>query len=334
MELTSVSTFIPSYMKRTGIRQEDLDDDILLEFAVEAGQKLQSDNSCEHVVCLLPAKNYNAPKPPGFKKIVEIAFKNENFRHNRLMYHDEVISWTDENFFGCQVKVSVECPKCHEHTDDCMCKSDSVVIRVDDQWLKNNSERHYWNNPRYVGAYGLNKEGGLGCFYHPEFSLMRPAQNKFFGADYHVKGCMNLDRRLKAQAPIEYKLENKNIRINAESGIILLAYLSIPMDENGLALVQDDVDVFNAIFWDVEAKMLYRIKNKSKDNYRYSQDAEKKAEFYLSRAKEKVDAMTPQEWYAMMRNYQKRIKYTGADSQAGRMMRDKYDGAVNRRRNG
>lgn len=338
MELTSISTFISTYIKRTGIKPEDLDEDIILDFASEAAEKLQSDNDYEHIVTLLPVKNYNAPKPSGFKKIIETAFHSGQLKDNRLMWHDEVISWTSENFCGCEVKISIECPECHQHTDNCNCKTNSVIIKADDEWLLNNTERKYWHNPRYVGAYGLNKEGRRTSFYHPQFTLMRPTQHKFFGANYqtksHVNGCMNLDRILLGTKPIEYRLENKNIRVNSESGTILLAYKAVCKDEDGYALVQDDVDVFNAIFWDVEAKMLYRIKHKSKDNYRYSQDAEKKAEFYMARAKEKVDAMTPQEWYALMRNYMKHIKYTNSDSQAGRMLTDKFDGAVRRRRNG
>lgn len=328
MDLTSLSTFPATYIGRTDLQPEFLDHGLLMGFAAEAAEQLHSDNTCEHVVSLLTVKNYNAPRPAGFKKIVEIAFKATDFRRNRPMYHDEVISWTGKNFAGCDIKISVECDKCHQH--QCSCGDDSVVIQVSDEWLQSNVERNYWNNPRYIGVRGLNKSGGTSCFYHPEFSLMRPAQHKYFGADYHVRGCINLDARLLGQWPIEYKLERKNIRTNAESGTILLSYLAAPKDEEGFYLVPNDVDAFNYIFWDVESKMLYKNKRKAKENYAWAQDAEQKALYYLGIAKGKIDNIKPLKWAAMMRNYQKMIPYRNMDVQAGRVQADRFGGAIRR----
>lgn len=332
IELTSLSTFISTYIKRTRIQPEDLDEDILMDFANDSVQKLHSDKTCEDIVALLPVSNYNAPKPVGCRKFIEIAFKNESYRHKRLMYHDEVISWTGKHFSGCDIKVSVECPKCRE-TTPCGCKDNSVIIKVDDEWLAANVERQYWNNPFYVSAHGINKMGGIGSFYHPEFSLMRPARHRFFNADFHVKGCLNLDRRLLADWPIEYKVDpvSRNIRVNAESGTILLSYLAIPKDEEGFPLAPNDVDAFDAIFWDVRAKMLYRDIDKKKNNFQLFQHAENKAEEYMEIAKAKIDAIKPAEWNAIMRNYLKGVRYRNSDTQAGRIMRDKFDGAIRRR---
>lgn len=332
MELVSLSTFLSTYVKRTNIQPEELDEDIVLDFAIDAVQKLHSIKTCNHVVALLPVVNYNAQKPTDFYNIVEIAYKNEDFRKTRLQYHDEVISWTDKNFAGCDVKISVECPECHEHR--CACGDDSVIIKVDDEWLMANVERYYWNNPRYIGVHGLNKMGGIGSAHHPEFSLMKPARHRFFAANSHVKGCLNLDHRLLGDWPIEYKLENRKIRTNVESGTILLAYNATPKDEAGFPLAPDDVDAFNAIFWDVEAKMCYRNKGKDKDNYRYSQDAERKAAVYMEEALKKINAISPQEWKVIVQANFRMIPYWDNDVQGNRAMADKFRGAMNRYRYG
>lgn len=332
-DLVSLSTFLSTYIKRTNTQPEDLDEDIVLDFANDAVQKLHSDKTSEHIVDLLPVSNYNTPKPKDCRKFVELAFKNEPFRGRGLMYHDEVISWTGQNFAGCDIKVSVDCPKCHEHKTKCGCPPESVVIKVDEDWLSANVERHYWSIPFYRGTYGLNKMGGIGSFYHPEFSLMRPTSHKFHGADFHVKGCRNLDRRLLADWPIEYKYDPKtrSIRSNVESGTILLSYLAIPKDDDGYPLAPDDVDAFEAIFWDVRAKMLYRDIDKKKNNFTLFKDAMHYAKEYMETAKDKIDAITPAEWYRIMRKYQKGVKFNNSDSQAGRLLRDKFDGAVRRR---
>jgi len=332
MELTSLSTFPATYINRTDLQPEHLDEGILMGFAAEAAEELHSDKTCNHVVTLLTVKNYNAPKPPGFKKIVEIAFKIDRPRTNRLMYRDEVISWTGKTYEQCDLKITIECDKCHQH--QCECGDDSVIIKVDDDWLKANAERNYWSNPRYIGVRGLNKAGGLSCRHHPEFSLMRPAQHKFFGADYHVRGCVNLDSRLLGEWPVEYKLEGKNIRTNVESGTILLSYLAAPKDDDGFVLVPNEKNAFDYLFWDVDAKMLYRNKRKVKEYYNWAQAAEAKASFYLNIAKAKVDGIRPLEWAAMMRNYQKTIPYRNIETQAGRPQADRFPGAVRRRIDG
>lgn len=335
LELTSLSTFLSTYVKRTNTQPEDFDEDILMDFANDAVQKLQSDNTSEHIVALLPVSNYNTPKPKDCRKVIEMAFKNESYRHNRIMYHDEVISWTGDNFGSCNIKVSVECPKCHEGRNDCTCAQDSVVIKVDDDWLRANVERNYWQMPFYAGTYGLNKMGGIGSFYHPEFSLMRPASHRFHGADFHVKGCRNLDRRLLADWPIEYSYDPKTkcIRTNAEEGMILISYLAIPKDEDGFPLAPNDVDVFNAIFWDVRAMMLYRDIEKKK-NLQLLLHAEQKAKEYMETAKDKINAIKPAEWYKIMRKYQKGVRLNNSDTHAGRVLRDKFDAGVRHRRDG
>jgi hypothetical protein len=328
MDLISLQTFISEYINRTDLQPEDMNTSTIMTFASPAVQKFQVDKLCNHIVTLIRVENYNAPLPKNFCKIVEAAYKPTEYKkYDRLMYRDEVVSWTGKNFAGCDVKISVDCPKCHQHT--CSCGDDSVLIKVDDDWLMANVERQYWDNPRYLGVYGLNKQS---CsIYHPEFELIRPAQHKFFGADYHVRGCVNLDTRLLGQAPAEYRIENKHMRINAETGLILLAYLAYQTDDKGYPLIPDDTDVFEAIFWEVEYKMLYKYKRKAKENYQLAMNAKQLAETHMRRALEKVNQKTPLEWYAIIRNHFKQIPYRNVDSQASRVLADRFDEFVRRR---
>ena len=328
MELTSITKFLATYAGRTDVQPENLDELDILTFAAETASDFQVDKVCDPMVSFLSIENYNARMPPRFKKIIECAYKDPlSHLNNPVLYHDEVISWTAKNFADCDVKITVECPKCHQH--QCSCGDDSVVIRVDDEWLAANVERNYWDNPRYSGVYGLNKPGAISSFYHPQFTLMRPAQHKYSGASYHVRGCVNLDRRLKANAPVAYQMVSKQagdlMRVNVEEGVILLAYLAKQYDDDGWPLVPDCKEVFDAIFWDVEAKILYKYKNKKKEYYQWAQNAEIKAEKHIGRAIEKITAITPQEWDATMRNLLKMVPYRNYDQQAGRSLTDRYD---------
>jgi len=338
MELVSLSTFPASYIKRVNLQPDQLDEDVLLDFTIDAVQRLQSEKTCNHLVDLIPVANYNAPKPKDFSRIVEIAYTGEaDWRQNYVkgVYHDQIVSWTDQNSAGCNVKVTVECPDCHEHRKSCKCDNkEGVLLVADDEWIGGNVEVRYWNNPRYIGAHGLNKMGGHGSFHHPEFSLIRPARHKFFGSNYHVRGCVNLDQRLMGKWPVEYKLEDRKIRVNAETGLILLSYLAIPKDEMGFPMVPDDVDVFEAIFWDVEYKMLYRDKDKKKVNYQYFERAKQYSEFHMRRAIHKINAISPQEWNSILRNIFKTLPYRNIDAMAHRAQADRFHPFVGHRRNG
>src|SRR5690606_18502097 len=251
-------------------------------------------------------QNYNGAKPKNFNKIVEIAFSGEPAQKLRPLYHDLVVAWTGQNFAGCDVKVSIECPKCHEH--QCSCGDDSVRIKVNDDWLSANADRRYWNLPWYRGSAGLDKPMPP-SFYGSGFHLIRPKTSPWFGAQYHVRGCPNLDNKLMSNCPVQYVFENKSIRINAETGTILLSYLQNQTDEKGWPLIPNDPDLFEALFWDVEYKILYRQKRKHKDNYQLAMNAKRMGEDHMARAKSKLESMSPLEWNQMIANYFKTVRY-------------------------
>lgn len=327
MELISLQSFITEYIERTDIHPDDMDETAVLSFAATAAQKLQTEKQCLHKVTIIPIKNYNAKLPGDFYRAIEAAYKGEgNMRKtSRPAYMDKIVTWTNSRFEECDIKVNIDCPECVDPDEQ------GIYIEVDDNWINANTEFRYWKNPRYRGAYGLNKFGGIGSAYHPEFTLMRPAQHKFFGAGYHVRGCINMDRELLGDYPIEYRIENNYIRVNVETGTVLLAYKAIPTDESGLPMIASDPEVFEAIFWDVEYKMLYRNKRKQ-GNYQFFMNAKQLSEFHMRRAYEKLDTITPLEWNSIIRNMFKKLPYRNMNVHARRVLADRFDGFVRGRR--
>lgn len=329
MELTTLDKFLSYHSSRVDIQPEHYDDAEILTWASDTAEYFQVDRMCDPTVTLLRVSNYTTMLPPKFKKIIESAYKSETNFSDRPMYRDEVVSWSGKVFGDCDVKFTVECPKCHQH--ECPCGDDSVLIRVDDDWLQANVDRHYWQNPRYIGAYGLNKPGQIRSLYHPAFSIMRPARHKYHAADYHVKGCINLDARLQGRTPVEYQKLNKHLRLNAENGIVLLAYLAKQTDENGWPLIPNDTDIFEAMFWDVEYKYLYKYRRRQRENYQMAMNAKKMAEDHIRRALEKISAIDPRTWSGLIMNYIKGIPYRNADSMADRTIADRYPEMLRRR---
>lgn len=325
MDFVNIDNFFSEYIDRVDIQAEQLDEARIRNFVATAVQKIIVTKSCEHFVDILQVKNYNAKKPANMYKIEEMAYCMEDLIANKVGYVDQIVSYTNSSFEECDIKLSIDCPDCADS------KNGPVKIQVDDNWLKANSERHYWNVPFYNGAYGLNKIGPQSK-YHSKFALIRPAQHKFFGASYHVKDSPNLDMKLMADSPVEYKVEANSIRLNMERGNILISYLRTPTDEKGYPLIPNDPDVFEAIFWDVESKMLYRDKYKKEGAFNMSMNAKQLAEQYFARAKEKLDTVTPHEWSVIRSKYFRNIPVHNLSAQGGRKIRDKYDSMI--RRNG
>lgn len=330
MELTTLDKVVAMFYSRKDILPEHSNDAEIMTLASDTAEYFQVDKMCDPTVTMMRVENYTTPLPSKFKKIIESAYKGDNVRdaHDRPMYRDEVVSWSGKVFKDCDVKFSVECPKCHQN--ECPCGDDSVLIRVDDDWLQANADRNYWQDPRFVGSYGLNKPGNIYSRYHPEFSLMRPARHRFHAADYHVKGCINLDARLQGRSPVEYQKLNKHLRLNAETGTVLLAYLAKQTDEFGWPLVPNDTDIFEAFFWNIEYKYLYKYQNRHKDNYQKALRAKEYAEFHLKRAVEKLTTIPPAQWAGMIMNYFKTIPYRNADQMAHRTIGDRFDAFVRR----
>lgn len=325
MELISIRTFFSEYIDRTDVQPEELAENIILNFAITAAQKMQTQKQCEHIVKLVRVSNYNAELPSNMFKIMEVAYTSDALWKERYYHLDEVVKYTNHRFEECDISLSIDCPDCNKEEG-----RDYVRIEVDDNWRKANSDRKYWNIPYYRGTYGINKPLPTSV-YHPEFMLAHPAQHRFFGANYHVNGCVNLDKVLLANSPIEYKVENKRLRINMEEGTVLIAYLGIPLDDEGFPLIPNDPDVFEAIFWDVESKMLYRNKRKMEGNLQLSFTAKELAEVHLTRAKNKLSALSFEEWRAMIKKFQRVIPYTNITNQAGRMLSDRGQSMMNKR---
>ena len=323
--MTSIEGVVSDYIDKTDY-QGDLDEDLVKKFAIETAQKLVCEDQLQHMVALVPIKNYTANYPEGFTKLVQMALKEEMIDRNVIK--EEVVEWVEQLHNGCEAKITIECPECHEKS--CRCGSERIIVNVDDQWLRANDERNYWKGVSYYGVKGLNKSQQCESLYHPGFSIIKPAQHNFFGTNYHIRGCVNLDRQLLADCTAEYKLEQNWIRTNVKQGYLLIAYLAIVTDDDGYMLIPDDSDVFEAIFWAIEAKMLYQEARRKKDRnvMNFYSHADQKKDLYFRRAKEKLEMVDHDTWMGIVANIQNGFRPGNPQLNAGRYEQDTYTRAM------
>jgi hypothetical protein len=316
------SEFVQSdYLNRSAVSRDHIDLTLVEDWAIEATQILLAEDQLEHKVDIFSFSNYTIPYPDHFSRIGELAIAPDINNVHHKVYQERVSEWRSDLFDGCEAVITIQCPECHKR--DCDCKVIATKV-VDTDWLRANAERKYWDSKRYIGVRGLNKGGFGKSGYHPDFTLMRPTTHAFFGTNYHIRGkCANLDDRLKQMNVPAYKPEKNFIRCNQEEGVVLFAWYAYQVDDDGYLLIPDKTEVFNALFWTIEAKMLWKNIKKDPTYAKLWSIADSKSIQYMREAESLLQDIPYERWMAMVRNFMKIRKYHTYDAQAGRPMPDK-----------
>jgi hypothetical protein len=94
--------------------------------------------------------------------------------------------------------------------------------------------------------------------YYP----MRTATGSFdSNRSMTVVGTTNTENEKSAQTAFDrdltYVTTGNYIKLNVPTGYILLAYTSIPVDDDGYPLVPDDISFLDALYWYITMKLIY-----------------------------------------------------------------------------
>lgn len=271
---------------------------LLIKWANDVLEKLVTTEQYDFKVKLFCVKDYTIKLDDNTKSLAQVAYRppNEKKKCKRV----EIVEWTENTFNGCELNISVECPKCHSL--ECTCEGPEITFDADRLFRQAHPELQYGHMDH------LRTWGGLGnydnlppyppCMFHPEFYLIRPASHDFFNADFHVKGCLNLDEKLMSKVPVNYRVNERTLRINRRDGDILIAYLAAKTDEDGNMLVPNVPDVFEAIRWTLIENMSWRTYYKTR-NSQYRVDAQEARQLRLEamgRAYEVLGTIEPDEF--------------------------------------
>lgn len=198
----------------------------------------------------------------------------------------------------CEINVSLKCDPC---TDSCNTKkivmdADYDYLLSNPQWAYNHSKFFYGNrntNPMF------NTKHNHDIF--PEFSVMRRTTDHFFNIPYHINECINFN----ADSRVEYNLEYPNIVVNFKKGKVLLAYLGVPIDEDGYRMIPDKEEVYDAIYYSIRERLLeQKFDNEPSQNNRIAlQMAEQKAVVKRKQARSALSTLDPDEWMMFIKNH-------------------------------
>lgn len=298
-------------------------------------RKLTFEDQVEHKVALLDVVDNKVNLPDNTHKIVQVAYKDTT---ERKVKKTQIVEWMQKTTTDCNLVISLDCPTCSKSTG-CSCDSEELILDVDRDYLMGHPEHFYGHMKWYYRHGGLNNFNVPISPYYPEFHLIKYARSTMFGADYHVKGCLNLESRLFVNGTVNYVVEEgEYIRLNAREGQILLSYMAYKVDKEGYRYIPDLEDIFEAIKYYIEEMVTYRLARKNIANRSLHQSylqlsrlAKQDKLDAMGRCREKLRNMEFQNYWSFIeQNYSKVFSYDDWQTRFNAPQRDRFGADMDR----
>lgn len=313
----SINTVIDEYLDFSGDPGR-LDKPMLKKIANDIITKVSTTEQDTHKISLLKIEDWRVKLPSDFKKVVQVLYRDS---FEGTIRKESVVEWVRKSYddTACEFRITKECDNCNG--------GEVITVDIDRQWYQAHPELQYNHMKHFYKHGGIRKGGGCSSSFDPSFRIMRCAQHNFFNTDMHVKGCLNLDEKLLVSETTEYRLDLPYLKSSEKDGWILISYLANKVDDEGYRFVPNIPEVFDAINWALEERMLYRQYRSSKDDRvrRASMDAKMEKERKIAMSKEILDTPSFDSWNAFIENNWKKVyPYYDRELQMGRAMPDQY----------
>lgn len=305
------------------------------KLATSIVKKLTFEDQVEHKVALLDVVDNKVDLPKNLHRIVQVAFKDTT---ERKVKRTQIVEWMQRNTSGCDLTITLDCPKC-KTSGPCSCNQEELILDVDKDYLMAHPELFYGHMKWYYRHGGLTNTNVPISPYYPEFYLIKYARSTMFGADYHIRGCLNLESRLFVNSTVAYVIEdNEYMRLNVQEGQVLLSYFAYKTDEEGFRYIPDLEDIFEAIKYYTEEMMTYRLARKNVANrvlfqnyLTLSKSAKQDKLEAMGRAREKLRTMEFQNfWSFLENNFSKVYSYDDWQEKFNAPERDRYGADMDR----
>jgi len=311
----NIKTAIGEFIEDLDLQEKEIDEDLLVRQAEDAVRYFVTDEQTIHKIVILDVHNYKADCPNDFLINCEIAYRLEK-PEGCGTRKQQITKFAQSTAEGCELEISVSCPKCHK-TECKGCGQDAVVVEVDRIWEMANS--HYYHSTRFMSDRGVQSfgRGEYPSVYSDTFQLMKPSTNDWFQIDKHLPDCANVHCQ---ECKETYRFQDPNIEVSFRKGEILLAYLARPTDEDGNLLVPNDHRAFEAIQDYLTMKMCKKEYFSDKENRAYYiayKDAKQDWTQSAARARSALQIPSHEDWMAWINNnpynktdraYDKRIR--------------------------
>ena len=273
----------------------DVDPANLLAFGTDAVKKVVSTYQFRCKIALLTVENYKALEfPDDFGFMCQAAY---NEKPDKPCLIKEVAQWTQKAFDGCDLEINLKCPKCQKV--DCSCESMILEIPMDEMYKQANPQVHSYMNHYYnhggIGDYGTK------CYYHPQFTLMKAKTGYFDNINYHINSCINLNTDCDKAYEIK---DGEDLIVNFKKGQVLISYLAWPYDDEGLIMVPDVPEVWEAIVYYIAERIAFSeffVDPEQKNRIRWQLMVEQRAK-KIGEARMRLRVPDPDDWESIVHN--------------------------------
>ncbi len=318
--VVSPTTAIAEWLKRSGRSQESVPEELVLTIVHDTVGMVATDIQFVEKVALLYVENYRTVVPSDFKYVIQAAFSAEPPDCKLTERVSELMQSTLDGS-GCNLKITLECPKCKCHTSDCKCALPFVEVDANRIWETANPQL-YQRHMGHFHRFG-NTHNRSGSFYYPEWQMMRKTSTTFFNVPYHINECLNFN----VDSAIEYNIDLPNIIVNHKKGRVLLAYFGEKTDDQGLRMIPDTPEVFTAIFYSIEETLAlqeYIQTGGQREAVKYDRMKEA-AEKWRYKARNDLQMPDPDEWKQFIDNHWKKLlPYYNWEGNFNRFQKDQF----------
>ena len=321
-ELITKESFLDYYLSNKGAGFKYNEDEIF-RYIDEGIDAVCEADMWDPVVALINIDNYQGELPKDFTRVIQVLYKPVHSNKDKVK-RAHIVEYTRELFGtnGCQLRINVECPKCHNL--DCDCKTS--VLKLESAEAEFRFPEIVANLTRASRVVSTNPESPFYVHFNhrqPQWQWIRPAQNHFFNHSYHVGDCINYH----IETNVEYKIQPPVIIVNEPKAQILMAALVTRKDEDGYRLIPNVPIVLRLLDTWVECysnrQKWLRMADPINERMRRALDQERLA--LLRTARAEINALDPDEQEAYMSNFFRKW-FAPVDNmkQLGRMLPEKY----------
>lgn len=282
----------------------------------------------EPAIVLINIEHYKGQLPKNFERAIQILWRDlpqgKHKRGHLACKRTQVVEWTRDLFgsHGCQLRTSLECPKCHEI--DCECKTSIIPLASAEAEFR--FPELVANLSRASRVISTNPESPFYNHYHKcdsQWRWIRPASNHFFNHTEHIGDCVNFG----IETETEYKIQKPFIQVNEMYGQILMSALVSRADSDGYRLIPNTPIVLRLLTAWIEtdrAQNLY-LRYMTPEYERLWRNMETQRLALLRTARAEINVSDPDEQEVFMQNFwRKWVNPTDYQHNLGRLTPEKY----------
>jgi hypothetical protein len=295
----------------------DVDDADLLAMGTSAVKKVITPEQFRSPITLINIENYRGDLPEDLAFIAQAAY---NIKPESPCTIKQISQWTQKGFNDCDIEINLKCHKCGSAS--CDCNDHILEIPMDELEKMANPQVHSYMK-HYYSHGGITKYGHK-SFYHEQFALMKYKTGYFHNLDYHITNCINLN----VDCDVAYQIKDgKEIVTNFKKGQVLLSYLAYPTDKDGIILVPDVEEVWEAIIYYIAERIAfseYFVDPSQKNTGRWERMDLKRAQT-IGRARMRLRIPDSDQWDSLITNHwYKIVPYVNQWENSNKLQGDQF----------